>query len=297
MIGNGDTATYAADRFNNAASVRNDREGRLVKTHPSLTAVRRKNMWRLTRLRRRARERAMTGGEERLARPVGREMKPETADTPPHAGCDFEQLQSDRPDGRRRQARPGKDGAPEVGEQQQGDAMQLESEGVRAEMVTAKSIGVDVELEFLNPILGRPAVVIPRDEIGRPAAAVRDHEADVETLGRNVDLDENPPVMRPGLRAMPKARSDLDRSTDAIVARLGFRDESRHAGLEDAIRPDAEHVADPLGFQLRLDGGRRHAGIATQEDRRVRKAPPQRRKQVPEIVHDTGRTRIATDSF
>src|SRR2546427_1573542 len=65
MIGNGDTVTCAADRFNGAASVRNDREGRLAKTRPSVTAARRKKMSRLMRVRPRAREGARPGGAER----------------------------------------------------------------------------------------------------------------------------------------------------------------------------------------------------------------------------------------
>jgi hypothetical protein len=90
-------------------------------------------------------------------------MKPELSDAPAHARSDPEQLESDRADGRRRQVRAGEDIAPEVGEHQQREAMQLPAEGVRAEAMPAKAIDVDVELEFLDPTLGRPAVVIPRD--------------------------------------------------------------------------------------------------------------------------------------
>lgn len=45
-------------------------------------------MSRSERLRRGAGQRAMTRGEERLARPMGREMKPETAHTPADAARD-----------------------------------------------------------------------------------------------------------------------------------------------------------------------------------------------------------------
>ena len=102
------------------------------------------------------------------------------------------------------------DAAPEVGEQQQGDTVELQAEGVRAEAMTAEAIGVDVEFEFFDPVLRRAAVVIPGDEIGGAAAAIGDHEADVEALRGDVDLDENAPRMRPRLRAMPKARAEVD---------------------------------------------------------------------------------------
>ena len=44
-------------------------------------------------------------------------MKPETADTAADAARDFEQVQADGPDGRRRQGRPREDDAAEVREQ------------------------------------------------------------------------------------------------------------------------------------------------------------------------------------
>ena len=88
--------------------------------------------------------------------------------------------------------------------------MQLQPEGVGAEAMTAEAIGVEVEFELFDPILRRAAVVVPRDEIGGPAAAIGDHEADVESLRGDVDFDENASVMRPRLRAMPKARAKVD---------------------------------------------------------------------------------------
>jgi hypothetical protein len=39
--------------------------------------------------------------------------------------------------------------------------------------MTAEPIRVDVELELLDPILRRAAVVVPRDEIGGGAAAIQ----------------------------------------------------------------------------------------------------------------------------
>ena len=43
----------------------------------------------------------------------------------------------------------------------QRDAVELQPERVRAEAMTAEAIGVDVELELLDPILRRAAVVVP----------------------------------------------------------------------------------------------------------------------------------------
>jgi hypothetical protein len=138
------------------------------------------NMSRSDRLRGRAGQRAMTRGKERLARPMGREMKPETPHTPAHAARDFEQLEPNGADGRRLEGRPGEDRAPEVGEQQQGNAVELQSERVGAEPMTTEAVGVDVPFEFFDPVLRRAAVVVPRDEIRGVAAAVGDHKAHVE---------------------------------------------------------------------------------------------------------------------
>ena len=113
----------------------------------------------------------MTDGEEIVAGPVGREMKPEATDTAHDATGDFEQVETDRPDRRRRQARAGEDRAAEIGEQQEREAMELQPAGVRAEAMTAEAIRVDIELELFDPILGRPAVVVPRDEIGGSPAS------------------------------------------------------------------------------------------------------------------------------
>jgi hypothetical protein len=60
----------------------------------------------------------MTRGEERLARPMGREMKPQTAHTAADAARDFEQLEAEGSDGRPLQVRSREDTASEVGEQQ-----------------------------------------------------------------------------------------------------------------------------------------------------------------------------------
>jgi hypothetical protein len=100
--------------------------------------------------------------------------------------------------------------------------------------------------------------------------------------------------VRPRLRAMPKARAEVNGATGAIVPGLRLGDESGDAGFEDAIRADAQHVADPLGFQCRFDRRRGHARVAPQENRGVGKAPAQRREQVAEILHDERGTRIAT---
>src|SRR5712691_7791835 len=296
VIDSGVTVTRGSDGVNGAAGPRNEREEACAKTRPSLAVAGRENMSRSTRLRRGPRQRAVTGGEEGLAGPVRREMKPETSDTPADAACDLEQLESDRPDGRRRQSRRGEDVAPKVREQQQRETMQLQAEGVRAEAMTAESIGVDVELEFLDPILRRPAVVIPGDEIGGAAAPVGDHEADVEALGRDVDLDQDATSVRPTSGPMPEAGAKVDRLAGSIVPPVRLRDEPGDASLEDAIGADAQDVANPLGFQFRLDRGRRHPGIAAQEDRRVRKAAPQWPQQMPEVVHHTRGTRIPPGS-
>jgi hypothetical protein len=230
----------------------------------------------------------MTRREERLAWPGRREMKPETSNAPYDTSCDFEQVETDRADRRRRQSRAGEDRASEVREQQQCEAVQLQPEGIRAEAMTAEAIRVDVELELLDPILGRPPVVVPRDEIGGAATAIGDHEADVKTRRGDVDFDENPPMMGPGLRAMPKAGADVNGPSAPLVPGLRFRDQGRDAGLEDAIRADSQHVIDTFGLQLGFDGGRRHARIATEENRRVATPSAQPRQNVPELVDDAG---------
>ena len=71
-----------------------------VTTPPAGAAVPSKKMSGLASLRWRAGQRAMTRGEERLARPMGREMKPEAPHAPADAAGDFEQLEANGPDGR-----------------------------------------------------------------------------------------------------------------------------------------------------------------------------------------------------
>ena len=104
-------------------------------------------------------------------------------------------------------------------------------------------------------------VVVPRDEIGGAAAAIGDHEADIETGCGDVDFDENPPWMRPRLRAMPKARADVDGPPASFIAGLRLRDDWRHACLENTIGADSQHVKDAFGFELGFDRRRRHPGI------------------------------------
>jgi hypothetical protein len=223
-------------------------------------------------------------------------MKPETSDASDDTPRDFEQVEPNRGDGRRRQSRAREDCATKVREQQQREAVQLQAKRVGAEAMTAESIGVDVELELLDPVLGGAAVVVPRDEIGGAAAAIGDHEADVETRRGDVDLDENPPGMWPRLRAMPEARAKVYGPPAPLVAGLRLRDQRRHARLEDAIRADAQHVIDTFGFQLGFDGRCRHPRVRAEENRGVRKPAAQRRQDVPELVNHPGRARIPAGS-
>jgi hypothetical protein len=167
-------------------------------------------------------------------------MKPEAPDTAAHTASDFEQLESNRPNGRRRQARSGEDIAPKVREEQQGETMQLQADRVRAEAMTAEAIRVDVKFEFLDPILGRPAVVIPGDEIDGAPAPVRDHEADVKPLGGDINLDKNAAATGPGFRSMPEAGAHVPGAASPIVPPLRLRDEPGDPGLEDTIRAEAE---------------------------------------------------------
>jgi hypothetical protein len=121
-------------------------------------------------------------------------------------------VQPDRSDGRPRQGRAREYRAAEVREQAQGGAMQLQPEGIGAEAMTTEPVGVEVELEFLDPILRRAAVVVPGDEVSRRAAAVGDHAAHVAALGRDIDLDQNASGVQPGFRAMPEAGADEQRA-------------------------------------------------------------------------------------
>ena len=98
-----------------------------VTTPLAVAAVPSKKMSRVASLCGRAGERAMTTGEERLAGPMRREMKPETSDAPDDTPCDFEQVETNRADRRRRQSCACEDRASEVGEQQQREAVQLQT--------------------------------------------------------------------------------------------------------------------------------------------------------------------------
>jgi hypothetical protein len=89
-IGAEEAAARALDGFDGAAAMRNQGNGACAKTRPSLTRVRRGNRSRVAPLRGRARQGAMTDGEEIVAGPMGREMKPEATDTTHDATGDFE---------------------------------------------------------------------------------------------------------------------------------------------------------------------------------------------------------------
>src|SRR4029453_4966444 len=121
-----------------------------VTTPPAVADVPAKNLARVPVLCGRACQGAMTRREERLAWPGRREMKPETSDAPHDTPCDFEQVQTNSADRRRRQSRAREDRASEVPEQQQREAVQLQAEGVRAKAMTAEPVRVDVELELLD---------------------------------------------------------------------------------------------------------------------------------------------------
>ena len=93
---------------------------------------------------------------------------------------------------------------------------------------------------------------------------------------------------------MPKARAHMHGTSALLVAGLRLRHERGDTRLEDAIGPDPEHVMHAFGFQLGFDSRCGHPGTVAQKDRRVRKAPTQRRQEVPEFVDHPGRTRIST---
>ena len=89
------------------------------------------------------------------------------SDASADAGCDFEQLESDRSDGHRRQARPDKDVAPKVCEEQQGEAVQLQPERVRAEAVTAEQSVFMVRDPHLIPLPDSATPELPVTNLGR----------------------------------------------------------------------------------------------------------------------------------
>ena len=110
----------------------------------------------------------MTDGEEILAGPVGREMKPEATDAANDATGDFEQVDAvpvfehGAPD-----EHDHEDRKRELQALQQARAMELQPEGVGAEAMTAEAIRVDVELELLDQFSDAPGRQ-PRHEIGGP---------------------------------------------------------------------------------------------------------------------------------
>ena len=100
VIGREETAMQVSDPVNGATTAPHSPGVMSVKT-PVPGSVVRKETSRGSGLRRGAGQRSVTGREEGLARPVRREMKPEPSDAPADAAGDFEQLEADRPDGRR----------------------------------------------------------------------------------------------------------------------------------------------------------------------------------------------------
>ena len=132
-----------------------------AKTPPAGTATCSNKMSRSASLCGCAGERVMTAGKEKLTGPVGRKMKTQASDAADHTSPDFEQVETDGADGRRCQTRPAEDRAAEVREEQQRETVELQPKRVRAEAMTAEPVGVDVELELFDPILGGAAVDVP----------------------------------------------------------------------------------------------------------------------------------------
>ena len=119
MIDSDEAVKPGSGRFNEAWKPRHDGDDACAKTRPLLPIGLGEQMLRSRSLRGRAGQRSVTGREERVTRPVRREMKPEATDAADDAAGDFEQMETDGADRRRRQARAGEDRAAEVREQQQ----------------------------------------------------------------------------------------------------------------------------------------------------------------------------------
>src|SRR5207237_526014 len=122
---------------------------------------------------------AVDGEEERLPRPACGEMKP----PPPHRADDAgAELEEAEPHGAERcpgECRARQDAQPEELEQVVGERVQEQAKGVGAEGVTGEPIGGEVALELLDEVLRLAPLVVPGEDVRRPAAAVGDDEADV----------------------------------------------------------------------------------------------------------------------
>ena len=152
-----------------------------VTTPPAAAAVPSRKLSRVASSGWRARERAMTAREERLAGPMRREMKPETSDAADDAPGDLEQVETNRADGRRRPLRAREDRVTKVREQQQRETVQLQAEGVGAEAMTAEAIGSVQPHHAQTVRMRHPLAMTPRAR-DRGRSAMRERSPDQLTI-------------------------------------------------------------------------------------------------------------------
>src|SRR5437870_876672 len=102
-----------------------------------------------------------------------------------------------------------------------GERVQQEAKGVGAKRVAGEPIGGEIALELLDEVLGLPPLVVPGEDVRRPAAAVGDDEADVGSLRGVLDHREHAPRAAPAPGLIAQARKPPHRVAGALVGDLG----------------------------------------------------------------------------
>src|SRR2546422_610509 len=135
------------------------------------------------------------GAEQVLKGPAGGEVEADAAGGLAQAGGEFEELSAQGFDLRRA---PGlRQLQTEKVDQVVGGGVQQQAEGVGQEAVTAQTVGAEAVLELLDAILALPAIVVESADLGGPASAVSQHEAQVGSGGGVFRLVADAALMGP----------------------------------------------------------------------------------------------------
>src|SRR5882724_10823586 len=154
--------------------------------------------------------------DERLARPTAGEMKPPPSHGPHDTGADFQEPQSYRAERRHGQRRSPQHTGPKQVKEVVGERVKLEAKRISAEGVAGEPIRREVALEFLDPVLGLSALMVPVKDVLGPPSPVRDDVADVGTVGGVLHHDEDAPGPPPAPRLIAETRKPAPRLSRAL---------------------------------------------------------------------------------
>src|SRR6266849_1986809 len=210
--------------------------------------------------------------EEQLTRPAAGEVKPHSPHRTLYARSHLEQSQPYGVDRCIGKLGPTQHVAAKEYEEVVGDCVQLQAEGVGAVGRARQAIGIDVTFEFLDEVLGLPALLVPGKDRFCRAPAIGNHEAYVAPKGGVLHLGNDAPCVAPATGLVEKAGEQPHRLPGMLPALLGALAQALDLRLQLGVarHPDGVQTAGVLRIieQRRLG----EIAIATDSNRTPRKA-------------------------